>query len=95
MDTCWEWMKKHPLFSSFICFLLSNFAGCLYEYALNHNWILTQAIVGASLPFINFPQALFFIEFKTTKERLKLSAVASIAMAIGGTLMSLLVYRQH
>lgn len=63
----------------------------LYSYAVNHGWIVTQAVVGFFLPFVNFIFSIWFIETKDIKERLKLTFFSAIGMIIGSTLMLMLI----
>lgn len=63
----------------------------LYSYAVAHGWIITQALVGFLLPFVNFVFSIWFIETKDNKERLRLTFFSAIGMIIGSTSMLLLI----
>lgn len=69
----------------------SDFWTSFYFYAVAHEWIVAQAIVGFWLPFINLAFAVWFIEAKEANERFKLTFFSALGMTIGATLMLLMV----
>ena len=90
LSRIWERPALRYLFVLFAS-AFSDFWTSFYFYAVAHGWIVVQAAVGFSIPFINFVFAAWFIETKDTKERLKLTFFSAIGMTIGATLMLLLV----
>jgi len=75
----------------FLLTVLGDFVASCYGYLIAHEWVLTQMFVGFSLPFINFLSIKYFIDSKTTKERLKITFCCASGMAIGSTSMLLLL----
>ncbi len=64
---------------------IADFWISLYSYAIAHGWMLTQALVGFLLPFVNFLFSVWFIEAKNNKERFKLTFFSAIGMVIGSS----------
>jgi hypothetical protein len=67
--------------------LFSNFIGSWYAYAMTHNQVLVQAILGLCIPFSSLFYSNAFIEAKTIKDRIKITFAAGMALSIGSTLM--------
>jgi FtsH-binding integral membrane protein len=78
------------LFVIFSLSLVANFLGSWFGYAMTHNQMLTQAILGLILPFANLFYTISFIEAKSLKDRLKLTLASALALSIGSTLMLIL-----
>lgn len=75
------------LFIIFSLSLVANFLGSWFGYAMTHNQIITQAILGLVLPFANLFYTISFIEAKSLKDRLKLTLASALALSIGSTSM--------
>ncbi len=75
----------------FLLSVLGDFVASCYSYLIAHEWVLSQMFVGFTLPFINFLSIKYFIDSKDTKERLKITCCAASGMAIGSTVMLLLL----
>jgi hypothetical protein len=82
-------ITKRKMLIIFLLSLTSNFLGSWFGYALNHDQIVTQAVIGFFLPQINFLSAYWFIEAKTILDRFKITLISSFALSLGGTLMLL------
>jgi hypothetical protein len=78
------------LFVIFSLSLVANFLGSWFGYAMTHNQMLTQAILGLILPFANLFYTISFIEAKSLKDRLKLTLASALALSIGSTSMLIL-----
>ena len=87
----WEWAEAHKLTTMFIAGVFIDFWANWYTYAIVHDWILLQAFLGFGLPFLNFVGAMWWIDEKDTKTRLKMTLVTAFAMTIGSTLMLLMM----
>ena len=88
--SAWE----RPVLRYTIVVVTSTFAdfwASFYFYAVAHGWIVSQAIVGFCLPFMNLAFAIWFIQAKENSDRLKLTFFSSLGMTIGATLMLLVV----
>ena len=86
----WERPPLRYLFV-FVSSTFADFWTSYYFYAVSHGWIFTQALIGFWLPFINLAFAIWFIEAKDYKERLKLTFFSALGMTLGATLMLLIV----
>ena len=75
----------------FLLTVLGDFVASCYGYLIAHEYIVIQMFVGFTLPFINFLSIKYFIDSKTTKERLKITFCCASGMAIGSTSMLLLL----
>jgi len=94
MNICkkaWGWMNDNKLKSVFASGVLIDFWANWYYYAIVHDWIFLQAILGFFLPLFNFPFTHWFIEEKDMKERFRLCLVTAVAMVIGSTAMLLMI----
>ena len=91
MNCFWGWMNRHMYVTVFVLALVTDFWANWYSYAINHDWIVLQALLGVALPFLNLPGFLFFIDQKDLAVRIKLCAVTALAMSLGSTLMLLMV----
>ena len=87
----WVWMGRHKFITIFFFGMIVDFWAQWYMYAVNHDWIVLQAIVGMMLPILNFPLSIWFIDEKDHKVRFKYVLCASVSMAIGSTAMLLMV----
>lgn len=86
----WERPYARYLFV-FLASTFSDFWTSLYFYAVTHAWIITQAVVGFWLPFINLAFAIWFIETKDWKERVRLTFFSALGMTLGATIMLLII----
>ena len=75
----------------FLLSLLGDFVASCYGYLIAHEFILSQMFMGFILPFINFLSIKYFIDNKDTKERLKITFCCAAGMALGSTVMLLLL----
>ena len=87
----WDWMEAHKFITIFFFGMIVDFWAQWYMYAVNHDWIVLQAIVGMILPILNFPLSIWFIDEKDRKVRFKYVLCAAVSMAIGSTVMLLMV----
>ena len=71
--------------------VLADFVASCYSYLIAHEWVISQMFLGFSLPFINFLSVKYFIDNKDIKERLKITFCCASGMAIGSTVMLLLL----
>ena len=68
---------------------LANILGCAFAYATAHKMFAWVVCLGFFLPVINFTISLLFLEAKTLRERLYIMLVNSVALSIGGGLVTL------
>ena len=87
----WGWMEEHKLVTIFFFGMVVDFWAQWYMYAVNHDWIVLQALVGMMLPILNFPLSIWFIDEKDHKVRFKYVLCASVSMTVGSTVMLLMV----
>lgn len=73
----------------FVLATLANILGCAFAYATAHKMLTWVVCLGFFLPVINFTISLLFLEAKTLRERLYIMLVNSVALSIGGGLVSL------
>ena len=90
-DNCIFYANKNKLKVIFLSGYLNDFWANWYSYAIVHDWIILQAILGFFLPIINFPFALWFINETDTMERFRMTIVTAFAMCFGSTTMLLMI----
>ena len=73
----------------FFLALLTNIIGCSFAYATAHKMHLWVMGLGFFLPIINFTISLLFLESKTFREKLYIMLINSVALSIGGGIVSL------
>jgi len=73
----------------FVLALLTNIVGCAFGYATAHRMIEWVVSLGFVLPIINFTISLLFLEAKTLRERLYIMLINSVALAVGGGIVTL------
>jgi hypothetical protein len=84
-------IHNHPLTAIFCTTIIADFWSSWYGYAITHDWIVLQAFLGMVMPFLYFTQTYLFIEAKSMKEKLKITAVCALSMTIGSTAMLIMV----
>jgi hypothetical protein len=84
-----EKMLTTRLLVIFTLATLANILGCAFAYATAHKMLAWVVCLGFFLPVINFTISLLFLEARTLKERLCIMLVNSVALSIGGGLVSL------
>jgi hypothetical protein len=87
----WFWMNKHKMFTIFWSGVVIDFWANWYSYAIVHDWIILQAILGFFLPILNFPFIHWFIDEQDISVRFKMTLVTAFAMMLGSTLMLLMI----
>ena len=85
------WAEAHKLITLFVLGIIIDFWANWYSYAIVHDWIVLQIFLGFGLPYLNFLGAMWWIDEKDIKERLKMTTVIAFAMCLGSTLMLLMV----
>lgn len=73
----------------FVLALLTNIVGCAFGYATAHRMIEWVVSLGFVLPIINFTISLLFLEAKTLRERIYIMLINSVALAVGGGIVTL------
>ena len=91
INPTWSWMNRHKLFTIFWSGVLIDFWANWYSYAIVHDWIILQAILGFFLPILNFPFIHWFIDETDIRERFRMCLVTAISMMLGSTLMLLMI----
>ena len=91
LTSVWRWMNDHKYTTVFFSGVLIDFWANWYQYAIMHDWIILQAILGFFLPILNFPFIHWFIDEKDIRERFRLTLISCASMVIGSTLMLLMV----
>lgn len=84
-----EEKMRHRLTVIFFLALLTNVLGCAFAYATAHSMLMWVVSLGFVLPIINFTISLLFLEAKTLRERLYIMLINSVALSIGGGMVSL------
>ena len=87
----WILMSDNKLKTLFISGVVIDFWANWYSYAIMHDWIILQAILGFFLPILNFPFIHWFIDEPAIGERFKMTLVTAFSMMIGSTLMLLMI----
>ena len=91
VNNTWSWMNENKLKTVFISGVIIDFWANWYSYAIVHDWIVLQAILGFMLPLLNFPFTHWFIEEKNIMERFRMCLITAFAMMLGSTLMLLMI----
>ena len=91
VERIWAKLEEHKLLTIFCLGMIVDFWAQWYMYAVNHDWIVLQALVGMMLPILNFPLSIWFIDEKDHKVRFKYVLCASVSMTVGSTVMLLMV----
>jgi hypothetical protein len=91
LKRAWGWMNNHKLKTVFISGVIIDFWANWYTYAIMHDWVFLQAILGFFLPILNFPFIHWFIDEQDIMERFRLTLVSAFSMMIGSTLMLLMI----
>lgn len=79
----------HRLVIIFFLAMLANILGCSFAYATAHRMLPWVVGLGFFLPIINFTITLLFLDAKTIREKLYIILINSIALSIGGGIVSL------
>ena len=84
-------MNAHMYITVFVLTVITDFWANWYSYAVVHDWIFLQAVLGFFLPILNFPFIHWFIDEPDIKERFKMTLVTACAMMLGSTLMLIMI----
>lgn len=76
---------------TFFLSLAVDFLVAWDNYAMVHDRIVLQAVIGFAIPFFNLLCVAWFIEEKTLWGRVKLTTCVAFAQALGSTIMLLTV----
>ena len=87
----WEAMNEHKLKTLFVSGVVIDFWANWYSYAIVHDWIVLQAMLGFFLPILNFPFIHWFIDESDISERFKMTLVTAFSMVLGSTLMLVMI----
>jgi uncharacterized membrane protein YozB (DUF420 family) len=79
--------------TAFLLSLLADVVATWNGYAVAHRHIITVAVLGFVLPFVNLLLVVYFIDEKTTWGRLKLTFTVALASSIGSSMTILTVTR--
>lgn len=79
----------HRLVIIFLLAMLTNILGCSFAYATAHKMLPWVVGLGFFLPIINFTISLLFLEARTLREKLYIMLINSVALSIGGGIVSL------
>ena len=91
LSKSWDWMNKNKLKVLFLSGVVIDFWANWYSYAIVHDWIVLQAVLGFFLPILNFPFIHWFIDEPKIKERFKMTIITAFSMMIGSTMMLLMI----
>jgi hypothetical protein len=91
LASAWGWMNDHKYSTVFFSGVIIDFWANWYSYAVVHDWIVLQALLGFFLPILNFPFIHWFIDEKDIMKRFKLTLVTACSMVIGSTMMLLMI----
>ena len=91
MHKCWSVMNDHKLKTLFVSGVVIDFWANWYGYAVVHDWIFLQAVLGFFLPILNFPFIHWFIDEPDIRERFKMTLVTACSRMLGATLMLLMI----
>ena len=91
LNQLWKIMNEHKLKTLFVSGVLIDFWANWYSYAIVHDWIMLQALLGFFLPIINFPFIHWFIDETDIRERFRMTIVTAFSMVIGSTLMLIMI----
>jgi hypothetical protein len=84
-------MSENKLKTLFASGVLIDFWANWYAYAIMHDWIVLQAVLGFFLPILNFPFIHWFIDETDIRERFRMTLVTAFSMCIGSTLMLIMI----
>ena len=84
-------MSENKLKTLFFSGIIIDFWANWYSYAIVHDWIMLQALLGFFLPILNFPFIHWFIDEHDIRERFKMTLVTACSMMLGSTLMLLMI----
>lgn len=87
----WSLMNEHKLKTLFVSGIIIDFWANWYSYAIVHDWIFLQAVLGFFLPILNFPFIHWFIDETSIHERFKMTLVTAFSMVLGSTFMLLMI----
>ena len=91
LKAVWGLMNEHKLKTLFASGVVIDFWANWYSYAIVHDWILLQALLGFFLPILNFPFIHWFIDEPDIRERFKMTLVTACSMVMGSTFMLLMI----
>ena len=91
LNKAWHSMNENKLKTLFFSGVFIDFWANWYSYAIVHDWIVLQAVLGFFLPILNFPFIHWFIDETDIRERFKMTMVTAISMVLGSTLMLLMI----
>lgn len=91
LKSVWATMNEHKLKTLFVSGVVIDFWANWYSYAIVHDWILLQALLGFFLPILNFPFIHWFIDEPDIRERFKMTLVTACSMVMGSTFMLLMI----
>ena len=91
LKCAWLWMNKNKLKTLFVSGVVIDFWANWYAYAIMHDWIILQALLGFFLPILNFPFIHWFIDEPDIRERFKMTLVTAMSMMMGSTLMLIMI----
>ena len=91
MKSIWGWMNENKLKTLFMSGVIIDFWANWYSYAIVHDWIALQAVLGFFLPILNFPFIHWFIDEPDIRERFKMTLITACSMVMGSTLMLLMI----
>lgn len=77
------------LFVMLLLALFTNVLGCSFAYATAHRMTCFVGVIGFFLPMINFSISMLFLGAKTLRERLYIMLINSVALSVGGVMVSL------
>lgn len=72
---------------SFVLCLIADLMSSFDQYAMTHDWIITQVFTGMVSQAMWFSAGLFIYEAKTRRERIILFMSTAVACSLGSTLM--------
>jgi hypothetical protein len=84
-------MNGNKLKTLFASGVVIDFWANWYSYAIMHDWIVLQALLGFFLPILNFPFIHWFIDESCIRERFRMTLVCAFSMMIGSTLMLIMI----
>jgi hypothetical protein len=94
VERAFEWLTREEnmgarLFVMLLLALFTNMLGCSFAYATAHRMTHFIGIIGFFLPMINFSISMLFLGAQTLRERLYIMLINSVALSIGGVIVSL------
>ena len=91
LKVIWSWMNENKFKTLFVSGVVIDFWANWYSYAIVHDWIFLQAMLGFFLPILNFPFIHWFIDEPDIRERFKMTLITAMSMMLGSTLMLLMI----